>query len=100
MAERELSELLGASVTIGSVEIEPFTRLNIDDVAVADSSGRVIASIRRFGGGISPLRWMASGRLVISDVEIIGPQLHLWRASIGAPLNVDPILARLRSDRP
>ncbi|MDE7388507.1 MAG: translocation/assembly module TamB domain-containing protein, partial [Muribaculaceae bacterium] len=50
--------------------------------------------------GISPLRWMASGRLVISDVEIIGPQLPLWRDSIGAPLNVDPILARLRSDRP
>lgn len=98
IAVEELSNLLGTEVEIGSVEIEPFSRLNIDDVAVNDSLGRTILAVKRLGGGVSVVKTLTAKRPIISDVEIIQPQLHLWRDSASAPLNIDPILARLKSD--
>lgn len=100
LAQHELSELLGAKVSIGSVEIEPFTRLKISDVEVADSLDRKILYVRSIGGGISPLGLLRSGRLIISDVEIIDPEIYLFRNSPEAPLNVTPILQRLKSSDP
>lgn len=97
MAETELSELLGAQVRIRSVEIEPFTRLNIDGISITDTDGQTIAEVQRLSGGINPTRLIAMHRLVVNDVEIIGPTLHLWRDSLGAQLNVAPILKRLKS---
>lgn len=97
LAESELSQLLGVQVGIRSVEIEPFTRLNIDGISVCDSAGRTVAEVQRISGGISPTRLIAMRRLVVDDVEIIGPTLCLWRDSIHAPLNIAPIIARLKS---
>ncbi|MDE6315814.1 MAG: hypothetical protein K2L71_05040, partial [Muribaculaceae bacterium] len=98
LAESELSHLLGVQVGIRSVEIEPFTRLNIDGISVCDSAGRMVAEVQRISGGISPARLIAMRRLVVDDVEIIGPTLRLWRDSSQAPLNIAPIIARLKSD--
>ncbi len=101
IAEKELSELFGAGVSIGSVEIEPFSRLNINNVEISDSlTGRSILSVHKLGGGINPLQFIATGRFVVSDVEILEPKINLWRDSLGAPLNIDPILKRLKSDKP
>ncbi|MDE5959976.1 MAG: hypothetical protein K2G59_07450, partial [Muribaculaceae bacterium] len=47
LAESELSQLLGVQVGIRSVEIEPFTRLNIDGISVCDSAGRTVAEVQR-----------------------------------------------------
>lgn len=92
-AEKELTSLLGTEVSIGRVDYSPFTRIVLRDVSVNDSTGHEALHVGHLGAGISIGETLWNKRLIITYAEIIDLQLSLWRDSVGAPLNIDPILA-------
>ena len=99
-AERELSALLGSQVTIGSVEYSPFTRIVLTDVSVSDPEGNSPLRIGHLGAGVSISESLWQRHPVVTYAEIIDLEAHLWRDSVGAPLNIAPIIERFKKKEP
>ena len=100
IVRRELSSLLGTEVGIGDVDISPFNRLSVKNVSVVGENGDTIAAISEISAGIEAWRSLSARRLLIDYALLDGLQLHVSRQHPGAPLNIDPIIARLKSDKP
>lgn len=96
VARTELSGLLGAEVNIGSLEYRPFTRLRLSDISIVQDADTLLLA-EALNAGISG-RNLMRGRLVITGVELMSPDIRLRRDSAGAPLNVQPIFDRLKGD--
>ncbi|MCM1077817.1 MAG: translocation/assembly module TamB [Bacteroides sp.] len=97
-AERELSALLGSKVTLGEVSIAPFNRVVLSDVAVCDTAGVEALSVGHIGAGISLWESLWLKRPQISYVELIDMNLKLYKDSASAPINIQPIIDRFKSD--
>lgn len=95
-AEKELTELLGTDVSVGSVTIAPFNRVVLSDVGVKDPAGEEALQVGHLGAGISFFEGLWHKRLVITYVEIIDLDLHLYRESSDAPLNIQPVIDRFK----
>lgn len=95
-AEQELTRLLGTPVDIGSVSFAPFNRVTLRDVTVTDMRGDTALAVGHLGAGISFIESIWNKRPVITYAEIIDLHMKLTRDSAGAPLNIDPIIARFR----
>lgn len=94
-AERELSELLDMTVTIGDVNVAPFSRMALRRVAVMDQNGDTAVAADRIGAGLSLAALVWKHRLVVNYTELIGVDMKLHRDSAGAPLNIQPMLDAL-----
>ncbi|MDE7387135.1 MAG: translocation/assembly module TamB [Muribaculaceae bacterium] len=100
VARHELSRLLDADVSIGSLTITPFNRVMLRDVAVAIDDGRdTVMKVDRLGSGINLYELAVNHRVTVNYVEIIGLDLKLRRDSAGAPLNIQPVIDRLAGDK-
>lgn len=97
-AEHELSALLGTDVHLGGVSVAPFNRIVLSDVVVRDQSGVEALNVGHIGAGISLIESLWSKRPLISYVELIDMDVNLYKDSIGAPLNIQPIIDRFKSD--
>ncbi len=95
VAEEQLSQLLGAEVTIEHVDIAPFNRLTAKGVTITDSISTPIASVEQIGAGIS-LRQLLKRKLLFNYAEIIGLDAYLSRATPTSPLNIQPIIDALK----
>lgn len=95
-AVEQLSILLGADVSIRHLNVLPINRVELADVSIAHQ-GDTLLTASALNAGVS-MRNLLRGRIVITDVELMHPDIRLWRDSIGAPLNVDPVIARLKGD--
>lgn len=94
-AGRRLSDLLGADVEVGNLSITPFNKATLRNVSVTDQKGDTLVKARRLGAGFGLTDLLFQHRLVLNYVEALGLDLRLSRDSAGAPLNIEPILARL-----
>lgn len=97
-AERELSKLFGTDVTIGEVSIAPFNRVTLSDVTVLDDNGETALYVSHLGAGISIGESLWNERIIISYAEMIDLHCNLYRDSIGAPLNIQPIIDRFKKN--
>lgn len=97
-AEKELTRLLGTSVSIGRVEFYPFNRLALTDVVIAnpDGAGNCL-TVGHIGLGISIGESIWNTHPVVSYAEIIDLDAHLSRPTPESPLNISPIIERLQS---
>ena len=95
-AREQLTLLLGTEVEIGSVELAPFNRVVVDSVTVLDPSGHPALRIGHLGAGISLVESIVNKKWAISYAEILDLELHLYRDSAGAPLNIEPIIERFK----
>lgn len=95
--EEALTELLGAEVTIRDLSIKPFSRATLLDVAIV-MEGDTVAKIERLGAGISLYPLIKKGSIVADYAEIIGLDVKLTRNSANEPLNIQPIIDRLKGD--
>ncbi len=93
-AVEELSELLGADVHIGSLKAVPFNRVELSNVCIT-LSGDTVLSASALNAGISFSNLMR-GRIVVTDVELMQPDIRISQESPNAPLNIQPILDRLK----
>ncbi len=94
VASEELSELLGAQVNIGRLNVQPFNRVELADVSLVLNSDTILLA-DGLNAGIS-VRNLVAGRIVVTDVELMSPDIRVWRDSVGAPLNVQPIFDKLK----
>ncbi len=100
IACRELSELLGVPVEVERVTISPFNRVAVKGVSVTDESGDTILSVREISAGVELMRTLRLRRIMIDYALLDGATVAVKRPAPGEPSNIDPIIARLRSDKP
>lgn len=94
-AESELSKLLTVDVDIDYISISPFNRVTLHGVTVSDSVGEPCLKVKRLGAGMNLWDYFARDRIVLDYAEIIGMDARISRDSIGAPLNIQPIINAL-----
>lgn len=97
-AELELTKLLGTKVSIGEVSFSPFNRLTLSDVSVLDDNGTETLTVGHLGAGISIGESLWNKRIIITYAELIDLNLKLYKDSANAPLNIQPIISRLKKD--
>jgi len=95
VAEKELSSLLDADVTIGRINIAPFNRLTLHDVAVQPAPGDTALHVSRLGAGIDLGDLLFHDHITVNYVEIIGMDARIWRDSAHTPLNIQPVIDAL-----
>ena len=101
VAEKELSGLLGADVSIGTLTIAPFKRAMLRDVSVTLDDGRdSVMTVERLGAGVNLYELIMNREVVINYVELIGLDMEVSRDSAGAPLNIQPIIDKLSPKDP
>lgn len=98
--EVELSRLLGIEVTIGGLGIIPFNRVVLRDVAVTTAPGDTALKVRQMGAGVRLWSLVTDDPMTVTYVELIGMDARLHRDSIGAPLNIAPIIEALKPKKP
>lgn len=94
--ETELSLLLDARVTIGDLGVMPFNRVILRDVAIETAPGDTALTVSRLGAGVSLWNAITTNAWRVDYVQVIGLDARLRRDSIGAPLNIQPIIAALQ----
>ncbi len=97
-AEQQLSALMDARVSIRELDIEPFTRLILRDASVSVAPADTVLQLNELTAGFSLQDLLFKRRIVITDVVLMDPHVALRRDSVGAPLNVDPIIRALKGD--
>jgi len=95
IGEHELTSLLGAEVNIGNVDVTPFNKILLTDVSIVTAPGDTAVTADRLGAGFMFWKLVVDRKLVFSYAEVIGLDVKLWRDSIGAPLNIQPVIDRL-----
>lgn len=100
LAQKELSGILGSELSIGTVNISPFERIDIAEVALKDDFGHKAAYIGNISVGIDIERLIFNRRIVVDFVEIDSLQAHVYRTSPGGELNIARMIDNLRPKTP
>jgi len=98
-ASDQLSDLLGAEVDVRYVRIHPFNRVTVGGISLA-LGGDTIARVETVSAGFDLWPLISQGDIVFDYALLDGVTAHIQRDSVGSPLNIQPIIDRLRSDRP
>ncbi len=96
-AQEELSSLLATEVTIGHVEIRPFSRLHLCEIDVKDDFDSVACHIQKVEARFETFELLLSRRLVIDFATISGLDARLYRSFPASPLNIQAIISHLNS---
>lgn len=96
VACEQLSGLLGTPVEIGRVDYRPFNFLALTSVTVRDDDARPALSIGRVAARFELLHFLRTGRMVFDYAVVDAPEAHLYRATPSSPLNIQPIIDRLK----
>ncbi len=96
VAQRELTVLLGSPVEIGRVDYEPFNTIAITSVSISDPRHQPALTVGRLMARFELIHFVRTGRLNFDYVLLDAPEVHLSRANPKAPLNIQPIIDRLK----
>ena len=96
-AQTELTKLLGTEVSIGDVEVMPFNRIVISDVAANDDYGSRAAEIHQISARFELMHFIKTRRIVIDYAAIDGLNAKIYKKSAREPLNIAKIIERLSS---
>lgn len=99
VAAAELSKTIGADVSIGRVIIRPFNKLSIRDITLFLNSD-TIARVSNVSAGFELYHLLRTGELEIDYALVEGADFHINRETPTSPLNIQPIIEHLRSDKP
>ncbi|MGR8953670.1 MAG: DUF748 domain-containing protein, partial [Gammaproteobacteria bacterium] len=79
-----VQELTGRQASIATVELNPFSfRFALRGFALQEKSGRPFVSFERFGADIALWRSLKESALIIDDVQLSKPFVHLAKAKNG-----------------
>lgn len=98
-ANRELSRVLGADLYIHRLGFRPFSRLELRDVSL-NIEGDTVAKIHRVSAGLDFWHLIRRGQVVVDYALVEDVSLNLYRDSISAPINIQPVIDALRNDDP
>lgn len=92
--------LLDAQVDIRDVTPELFNKITLREVVVSiPQSGDTILTANKLAANLELLPLLQK-RLVINNIQLLSFNFRLQRDSLGAPLNIDPIIQKLRPKQP
>ena len=91
-AEKQLTQLFKAPVTIGDVSIMPFNELQLSDVEIRTPDNQKCISVKHLGAGVAFWKLLISQKIEITYAEIIGLDAGITQAKEGAPLNIQFII--------
>jgi hypothetical protein len=91
VATRELSGRLGVPVRIGSVAIEWFNHLALNDLYVEDENGETLFEANHVAAGFKPLP-LLRGKFVFTTVRLFGFSLHLRKNRPEDTLNLQFVI--------
>lgn len=97
VAQEEVSKLLGADVSIGHVELRPFSRLHLCEIELKDDHDSVACHIQKIEARIETFEFLLSHRLVVDYVTIDSLTGRIYRESPSSPLNIQGIISHLAS---
>lgn len=97
-AMHELSQLLGSQVNIDNIDYHPFNTLSIEGVSLS-VDGDTVMTVETLSAGFRLMHLITTREFVFDYALVDGAEFRIWRDSIGAPLNIDPIIKRLKSDK-
>ncbi len=97
-AMEELSQLLGAEVSIDNIEYHPFNTLSIEGISM-NVDGDTVMAVETLSAGFRLMHLVATSEFVFDYALVDGAQFKVWSDSIGSPLNIDNIIKRLKSDK-
>lgn len=97
VTEASLSNILGAEVSVGAVAIHPFNRATLNHITLC-CEGDTIADINTVSAAFELMPLLAKREIYVDYALLDGVNVHISRPSKDKPLNIAPILARLRSD--
>jgi hypothetical protein len=100
IAERELTALLDAPVTIGKVSFSPISEVVIYDVCLPDKSGKHLAGIDKLGARISLKSLIIDRSIVFDYAEIIGLNAHISKATPDSPTNIQFLIDAFKPKKP
>jgi len=92
-----LSEQLDTKVSVGRVDVSPTGRIVIDDVHIADQSGRPMIDASRLAAKVNLLP-LLRGKVVVSSAQLFGVQGTFSKASAEARPNYQFLIDALSSD--
>lgn len=95
----ELSELLGTEVTIGRVGIQPFNRVTVNDVTVADDYGRTALTVGEIEARFEFWYFVTTGHMVFDYALLDEVSATLYKKTFDSPLNISGIIRNLKSDK-
>ncbi|MDR1381539.1 MAG: translocation/assembly module TamB [Tannerella sp.] len=94
MAENELSELLGASVKTGAVDVSWLNRIVLRDVRIDDQKGETLLEAGNITAGFKLLPAL-KGRFILTTVRFFGISCHIKRDTPESETNLQFILDAL-----
>ena len=100
IAEKELTALLDAPVTIGKVSFSPISEVVIYDVCLPDKSGKHLAGIDKLGARISLKSLIIDRSIVFDYAEIIGLNAHISKATPDSPTNIQFLIDAFKPKKP
>ena len=86
-ATRILKDELGTDVAIGSVEMEPFNKVILKNLYLADQEGDTLFYAQRLSAGFEVLP-LLQGKLKFSSAQLFSFQVNLNKEEDDAPLNI------------
>lgn len=95
-ANERLSELLGVPVRIDGVIYRPFNTLSLRGVHVQDPAGKPCLEAAAVSARFELWYFLRSGHLVFDYAVIEAPAISLYRDTPDSPLNIQPIIDRLK----
>lgn len=96
--ERELTELLGAEIKIGRLDIVPFNEVVLSDISVDDENGQKLLSADKLGAGFSFYNLIRNRSIVFTYAEIIGLDAYITRPDSESPTNLQFIIDAFNSN--
>ena len=98
-ASDQLSDLLGAEVDVRYVRMHPFNRVTVGGISLA-LGGDTVARVETVSAGFDLWPLVSKGEIIFDYALLDGVTAHINRATPESELNIQPIIDRLRSDRP
>lgn len=90
--EKEVSAFIGSRLEIGSLSVDPFNEVMLNDVRVYDLEGRKCVDIEALGAGIRLWHLLKNGKIELTYAEIIGLDARISKALPDSPLNIQFII--------
>lgn len=94
-ASRELSTLLGTSVSIKEIKPELFNKVALKEVVIKDQNNVTLLNANKIAANLN-LKELINRRLIINTVQLFSFEGHIYRDSINTPSNIDFIIERLK----
>ncbi|MDE7421603.1 MAG: translocation/assembly module TamB [Muribaculaceae bacterium] len=91
----EVSLVLGGTLGIESLTIQPFSEVILTDATLLTPEGEKCAEIRKVAAGIDLLRLIMDRKVVLNYAEIIGLDASIVQKSEGAPMNIQFLIDAL-----